>query len=124
MEVRAVNRYVVSFKRIAAQVAHREGVGMGTFIGDRGLNDFLIDQSENADVVDIAGKALLAFCVEDGRFNGFIAGLKTVLQFLSEHMEAPAAGASLNRCLVDLHQVLASGPTESSIKTWITSYYT
>ncbi len=66
MEVRAVNGYTASFKRIAAQVANREGVGMVTFIGERGLNEFLIDQSENTDVADIAAKALLAFCVEAG----------------------------------------------------------
>ena len=40
-----MNRCVASFKRIAAQVADREGVRMATFIGERGLNDFLIDHS-------------------------------------------------------------------------------
>jgi hypothetical protein len=66
---------------------------------------------------------LLAFCVEDGRFNGFIVGLKTVLQFLSEHLTAPAPGGGMKQSLSDLHQILGQQPTLDSIKQWINSYY-
>jgi hypothetical protein len=123
MEIRVVNRCAASFKQIAAQVADRDGVRMATFIGERGLNDFLIDHSGNTDVADFAAHALLAFCVEDGRFNGFIVGLKTVLQFLGEHLQAPALGTGMKRSLGDLHQVLGSQPTLDSIKQWINSHY-
>ena len=114
-----MSRYTASFKRIAAQVADREGVRMATFIGERGLNDFLIDHSGNTDVADFAARALLAFCVEDGRFNGFIVGLKTVLQFLGQQPRGALLGAGMKQSLGDLHQIRGSQPTLDSINQWV-----
>ena len=83
----------------------------------------LIDHSGNTDVADIAAHALLAFCVEEGRFNGFVVGLKTVLQFLAEQLKPPGPAADMKQSLSDLHQILGSEPTLDSVKQWISTYY-
>ena len=66
---------------------------MGAFIGEHGLQDFLVDEADNRDAIVFAAKDLHHFCVDDGRFSGFLVGLKTALQFLTERLVAPTGDA-------------------------------
>ncbi|HYV36445.1 MAG TPA: hypothetical protein VE988_12110 [Gemmataceae bacterium] len=118
-----MNRYLASFKRIAAQVTCREELSMRLFIGQYGLNDFLVDEAANSDPADIAAKALMHFCVADGQFNGFLVGLQTALQFLNEHCDAPNPGRQMRQTLTDLRKILDGAPTLRMIKQWIRGHY-
>jgi hypothetical protein len=118
-----MNRLIAAFKRIAAQVADREQFSMRLLIGQYGLNDFLVDEADNADPVDFGAKVLMHFCVEDGEFNGFLVGLQAALQFLNEHLDAPSSGTQMRRSLADLKRILDGQPTLRAVKQWIKSHY-
>lgn len=61
------------------------------------------------DASEIAADAIVAFCIEDGKFNGFMVGLETVLQFLGETMTPPTDVQQLQLSLRDLKSILDAG---------------
>jgi len=119
-----VEQHLKAFKAIAAQVAHRHGFSFGLFLGEHGLRDFLLDEvSANDRPADIAAKALRYFCVEEGRFNGFLVGLETAIQFLNEQMIRPANESQRVIAFQDLKKILDRGGELASILCWIASCY-
>jgi hypothetical protein len=119
-----VKKHVKAFKAIAAQVAHHHGFGFGQFMGEHGLQDFLLDEvSDDDGPAEIAAKALHRFCVEDGRFNGFLVGVETAIVFLNERMTRPENASQRAVAYQDLKSVLDGGGQISSIERWIESHY-
>ena len=71
----------------------------------------------NGDPIDVAGRAILRFCVDEGGYNGFEAGVMVCVTFLNEVMPSPPTGAARPQALKDLSTLLKSPPT-SSLKRW------
>ncbi|MGO9469875.1 MAG: hypothetical protein ACLQIB_30505 [Isosphaeraceae bacterium] len=114
---------VRTFKRVAAQVAQRMNFKMSAFNRERGLGDFLLDQGANADPIDVAGRAILYFCVDEGGYNGFEVGVMVCVTFLDEVMPSPPTGAARAQALKDLSALMKSSPTLESVKRWVESHY-
>jgi hypothetical protein len=116
-----MERHLFLFKRIAAQVAHQEGFSMRAFINDRGLDDFVEEAAQNGYVpAEVAARALETFCMEEGRFNGFMVGLKTALGFLDEILSGPR---DKQKCFTDLRQIMAEGGRWEQFLKWVNGYY-
>jgi len=114
---------VRTFKRVAAQIAQRMNFKMSAFNHERGLGDFLLDQDANADAIDLAGRAILYFCVDEGGYNGFEVGVMLCVSFLDEVMASPPTGASRAQALKDLFALMKGPPTLEAIKRWVESHY-
>jgi hypothetical protein len=114
---------VRTFKRVAVQVAQHANFKMSAFNHERGLADFLLDQEANADAIDLAARATLHFCVDDGGYNGFEVGAMLCVSFLDEVLPSPPIGPARARALKDLFVLLNSGPTLESVKRWVESNY-
>jgi hypothetical protein len=114
---------VRTFKRVAAQIAQRMNFKMSTFNHERGLVDFLLDQAANADAIDLAGRAILYFCVDEGGYNGFEVGVMRCVSFLDEVMPSPPTGAARARALKDLFSLMKISPEPEAIKRWVQSHY-
>ncbi len=114
---------VRTFKRLAAQVAQRMSFKMSTFVHERGLGDFLLEQDANADAVDLAGRAILHFCVDEGGYNGFEVGMMLCVSFLDEVMPSPPTGPARAQALTDLFALIKNAPPLESVKRWIESHY-
>jgi hypothetical protein len=55
------------------------------FMGERGLEQILIDAEQGSwSATVLATQVLVGCCVTDGRFNNFQVGLLAVMRFLSE----------------------------------------
>lgn len=118
------NRHLPLFKRNAAQAANRHGINMGELIGDHGLNDFLIDEVQPGDdPAEIAAKAIFYFCVDDGRFNGFVAGVEMTIQFLGETQRVPLERQQMAVALRDLKSILDTNATAKAIRQWIDAHF-
>ncbi len=119
-----MNRHLKAFKTVAAQVAHRHGFSFGVFLGEHGLQDFLIDEVGPTDSpADIAAKAIHYFCIEEGEFNGFFVGLETALQFLNESVRRSGDAAQRHLTFRDLKSILDSGGEIPAIREWIKAHY-
>jgi hypothetical protein len=114
---------VRTFKRLAAQIAQRMNFKMSTFNHERGLADFLLDQDANTDPVDLVGRAILHFCVDEGGYNGFEVGVMLCVGFLDEVMPSPPTGIIRARALRDLFELMKSPPELEAVKRWIKSHY-
>lgn len=116
--------HVRHFKAIAAQVADRHGFSFGACLTDHGLRDFLIEVAAGGDSpADMAAKALVWFCVEEGRFNGFLVGLETVLQFLAEQLGGPQNSTERVAAFKDLRSILESRPDFAAVRQWVAAHY-
>src|SRR6266404_5938307 len=92
--------YLRIFMRIAVQVNSR--ASHPNFY-DKGLRDFELERrGTNLSARDIARQALVYFCLEDGRFNGFMPGILAVMQFLKECGIGPADSTQAFRDLRDI----------------------
>ncbi len=96
---------VRTLKRLAAQIAQRMDFKMSAFIHERGLGDFLLEQDANGDAIDLAGRAILHFCVDEGGYNGFEVGVMLCVDFLDEAMTSPPTGAA-RQALKDLFTLM------------------
>ena len=114
---------VRTFKRVAVQVAQHANFKMSAFNHERGLADFLLDQDTNNDAIDLAARATMHFCVDDGGYNGFEVGVMLCVGFLDEVMPSPPMGPARARALKDLFTLLKSGPTVESLKGWVEDNY-
>jgi len=108
--------YLRTFMRIAVQVS---GQGSRPNFRDRGLRDFELERrGKRLSPRDIAKDALVHFCLEEGRFNGFVLGIKAVLQFLSECKILPA---NPKQVFQDLKEILEGHCTPEIIQRWLDS---
>jgi hypothetical protein len=96
---------------------------MSVFNHERGLADFLLEQDTNADPTDLAARAFLHFCVDDGGYNGFEVGVMLCVSFLDEVMPSPPTGSMRAQALKDLFVLTKNPPTLESIKRWVESHY-
>jgi hypothetical protein len=116
-----MNPLLLKFKTIAAQAAYQARLSMRVFISDHGLHDFLIDANTRCSgPAEIAAYALQYFCLEGGKFNGFLVGVQTAIAFLDEHLTGPA---QKQQCLVDLKDLLNAGASYQQLLGWVQSYY-
>jgi hypothetical protein len=84
------------------------------------VRDFL-DQIEKTDSATLVGAKIIAhFCVEDGRFNGFLPGIQLAILFLNQYLNKPG---QMEAALKDLRKLLDSSPSVEGIHQWIESYY-
>ncbi|HLN33298.1 MAG TPA: hypothetical protein VK395_36560 [Gemmataceae bacterium] len=108
--------YLRTFMRIAVQVG---GQGSRPNFRDRGLRDFELERrGKRLSPQGIARDALVYFCLEEGRFNGFVLGIKAVLQFLSECKILPADPRQVYQ---DLGEILKAHCTPEMIQRWLDS---
>jgi hypothetical protein len=84
------------------------------------IRDFLDEIGENDTAVDIGARLLMQFCVDNGKCNNFMPGLKLALLFLEYFLRKPS---TMDGALRDLKAILDSDPSESVISQWIASYY-
>lgn len=89
----------------------------------RGLGDFLLEQSLNRDPTDLAARAIMTFCVGQGRYNGFKVGAVTCISFLDEEGRSPPKGTARVQAFKDLLMILNDNPTLETITSWIESHY-
>ena len=117
-----MNALARTFKRIAFQVARRNRFPVGDFLDEHGLQGLLADATEsNYDLVELTSQALWQFCVSEGRFNNFMVGLQTVLQFLNE--QRGDAGLDQTQQFRDLVAILQQGGPLAAIRAWVTTHY-
>ena len=57
------------------------------------------------------------------RFNGFLVGLETAVQFLNEQMPRPPQDRQRVIAFQDLKKILDGGGQVSAIQSWIESYF-
>ena len=114
---------VRAFKGLAAQVAQRMSFKMSAFVHERGLADFLLDQNLNTDPIDLAGRAILYSCIDEGGYNGFEVGVMLCVSFLDEVMPSPPTGPARAQAFTDLFALIKTEPTLESVKHWIESHY-
>ena len=101
--------------RDASAVGHAEFRRRGFLVRD------FLDQIEESDTAMFVGAKIIAhFCVEAGRFNGFLPGIQLAILFLDQLLKKPA---QMDAALKDLRKLLDSSPSIESIRQWIESYY-
>ena len=117
-----MNALARAFKRVASQVARRNQFPFGEFLDEHGLQGLLADATaSNYDLVELTSQALWQLCVSDGRFNNFMVGLQTVLQFLNE--QRGDAGLDRTQAFRDLVTILRQGGPLPAIRVWVTTHY-
>ena len=108
-----MNPWAQMFKGLFVVAADKDGVS----ITRSGLRDFLLDDPPD-DLPQFATKALMHFCIEDGKFNGNVTALKAVFAFLEEARDGFGKQAR-----ADLVQIVLSYPVqEASLLHWAQSW--
>ncbi len=103
------------FKECFAAAADEDDVSLAS----SGLHDFMMDGPPE-DPSELASLAILHFCVEDGKFNGFRVGLIAAIRFLerSFHKEATS------ECCAAIAHMLKSGTaTRDSVQDWVQAWF-
>lgn len=107
----------------AAFIVAAAGIGSRLFrCSNRSLSDFLDCQSSESDLCLIATNILDYFCMEEGRFNGFMPGVRLAIGFLEKTMSGPEDQQQRQRCYADLKAVLAEGKLEPLVQ-WARANY-
>jgi hypothetical protein len=87
------------------------------------LSDFLESQRDVSDPRLIGANILEYFCSDDeGRFNGFVPGVKLALAFLDSVLDGPQDPEQRVQCYRDLQLILKQGDAKSVLR-WIHSNY-
>ncbi len=107
--------YLQIFMRIARVETDRES--HPNFM-DKGLRDFELELRGIAlSAQDVARQALIYFCLEEGRFNGFMPGIRAVWKFLKQCGISPANPV---QAFQDLNDIMEDC-SEEMIQKWLDS---
>jgi hypothetical protein len=110
---------VKAFKSVAAQVCSRRGFRLTEFMDEWGLEEILIEANDQGhSATQIAAAVLWRCCCTDGRFNNFIVGFLSVVQYLKEQKGDPGTQA-----FRDLASLLKAGATENAIEKWMETHF-
>lgn len=85
------------------------------------IHDRVLTGQESA--VQVAAKALVFLCTEDGKFNGSTVGLKSVLAYLEEEAVGGSAPDDMPACLQSLQRLLNGPCTADDAEAWIRQWY-
>ena len=98
----------------AAAIGHRK------FRGRSGsLRDFLQNHVHDADnVIEVGAKIIEYFCIEDGKFNGFVDGVRLAITFLDAVATVTGDHSQRTQSLKDLKQLLATSDM-NAIRQWV-----
>lgn len=119
-----MNARVAAFKRAAAFAARACGLSMSAFMGQHGLQAFLVDaDANNLTLPQIAAQALFQFCVSNGTYNHFTAGIVAAVEFLDHQMQGPATPQGKQQSYLDLKAILDQGGPYQAVEAWVNSYY-
>jgi len=89
---------------------------------NRGLEDILTDaETQGWDAKRLALEVLLGCCTTDGKFNNFVVGFLTVMQYLNEQFGSLRQGEQV--AFSDLATILKTQGTEPSIQGWLDTHY-
>ena len=115
-----MNTYVRLLKDCAVQACQKDYRLRSTLFSDFALEDLLI----RADEESLTPKEIVASflwevcCTSEGRFNGCLAAIKTIHQFINESLRKPSDIA-----YQDLGAILKSGTTKAAIDRWVASTF-
>jgi hypothetical protein len=116
---RKMNPQVKAFKSVAVQVCRDRGFRFPEFMDEWGLEEILTEANEqNHSVTQIASLVLWRCCCTDGKFNNFIVGFHSVVQYLNEQREDIGVQA-----YQDLAAMLKAGTTEEAIAKWMETHF-
>jgi hypothetical protein len=114
-----MNPQVKAFKSVAAQVCRLRSFRLPEFMDEWGLEEILNEANEqNHSATKIAAAVLWRTCCTDGKFNNFIVGFLTVVQYLREQKGDPGTQA-----FQDLASMMKAGTTEPAIDKWMETHF-
>jgi hypothetical protein len=114
-----MNPQVNAIKSIAHQVCRQRGFRFQEFMDEWGLEEILTEADEqNHSATQIAASVLWRCCCTEGKFNNFIVGFYSVVQYLNEQKEE--IGVQAYR---DLASMLKTGTTEAAIEKWMETHF-
>jgi hypothetical protein len=118
-EEAAMHVQIKAFKSIAAQVCRRRRFPFPEFMDDRGLETILIEaQDKNLSATEIAALVLWECCCTDGKFNNFIVGFLSVVQYLNEQEQDIGL-----QPYKDLASMMKVSTTKEAIDKWMETHF-
>ena len=113
---------VRAFQDAAVQACQQKGMPFRKFLTEYGLQDILIEaDAANSSAQEIASRVLLECCVEDGKFNGFLAGFLAVMTYLNERLGRLKTGEQ--QAFEDLACILSTSPTLQTVDRWMLTHF-
>ena len=99
-------------------------IGHGNFRRQGGsLRDFLQNRVHESDTAtDVGAKIIEYFCIDDGKFNGFVDGVRLAITFLDAVATWTADEAHRRQSLKDLKHLLSVGDM-NAIHRWVDTNY-
>ena len=111
-----MNEHLRRFKRVLAQTKDTFGVRFP------GQTDFFLETGANPLPSELVARSIVYFCLEEGLYNGFEAGLAVALQFLYETMSRSPAGGE-KAVQDELLKLMEDGVTYKQLLNWASQYY-
>lgn len=119
-----MNPLLRSFRDNLWLAAQKAGLKKGELQKRYDLSSFELDEIKPSDSAqEIAAKALYYFCIEDGRFNNFTAGILAVMTFLGTHCGGPDHLNRRAQAYQDLRTIMGSGARYEAILNWVKCWY-
>jgi hypothetical protein len=108
---------------LASAASELSGFNYGRFRRERGVDDFLYDESENpSESRDLAARALAELCVADCASGDQVVCL-AVVDFLDKTCGTPRVDADRIQRLRDLKTLLQSQADQRQYRAWVQSWY-
>src|SRR5438874_455290 len=114
-----VHPQVKAFKSVAAQVCRSRGFRFQEFMDERGLEEILTEANDGSlSASEIAAAVLWQCCCTNGKFNNFMVGFLSVIQYLNEQEKDIGT-----QPFHDLASMMKAGTTKDAIEKWMATHF-